>query len=153
MDFYSGIIYQAMRFPPDMFTVLFTLGRAPGWLAQWNEMVQDGDLPANFATPYWPWEALKERLAAFGAVSLGFGAEEEESALGRSFVPAPRYSGHLQDALADLAELQTQVNALADTAGFLHDGSSIPTVDQLVEDLNHTVTETEFAEMLTLQLD
>ena len=43
VDFYSGIIYQAMRFPPDMFTVLFTLGRAPGWLAQWNEMVQDGD--------------------------------------------------------------------------------------------------------------
>ncbi len=43
VDFYSGIIYQAMRFPPDMFTVLFTLGRAPGWLAQWNELVQDGE--------------------------------------------------------------------------------------------------------------
>lgn len=41
VDFYSGIIYQAMRFPPDMFTVLFTLGRAPGWLAQWVEMVTD----------------------------------------------------------------------------------------------------------------
>jgi citrate synthase len=41
VDFYSGIIYQAMRFPPDMFTVLFTLGRAPGWLAQWLEMIQD----------------------------------------------------------------------------------------------------------------
>ncbi len=41
VDFYSGIIYQAMGFPPDMFTVLFTLGRAPGWLAQWNELVQD----------------------------------------------------------------------------------------------------------------
>ena len=59
----------------------------------------------------------------------------------------------MNTAMADLAELQTQVNALADTAGFLHDGSSIPTVDQLVEDLNHTVTETEFAEMLTMQLD
>ncbi len=43
VDFYSGVIYQAMRFPPDMFTVLFTLGRAPGWLAQWNEMVTDAD--------------------------------------------------------------------------------------------------------------
>lgn len=43
VDFYSGIIYQAMRFPPDMFTVLFTLGRAPGWLAQWNELVQDNE--------------------------------------------------------------------------------------------------------------
>ncbi len=41
VDFYSGIIYQAMRFPPDMFTVLFTLGRAPGWLAQWVEMITD----------------------------------------------------------------------------------------------------------------
>jgi citrate synthase len=43
VDFYSGIIYQAMRFPPDMFTVLFTLGRAPGWLAQWLEMITDSD--------------------------------------------------------------------------------------------------------------
>lgn len=43
VDFYSGIIYQAMGFPPDMFTVLFTLGRAPGWLAQWNELVQDSE--------------------------------------------------------------------------------------------------------------
>ncbi len=41
VDFYSGVIYQAMRFPPDMFTVLFTLGRAPGWLAQWKELVTD----------------------------------------------------------------------------------------------------------------
>lgn len=43
VDFYSGIIYQAMGFPPDMFTVLFALGRAPGWLAQWNEMITDPD--------------------------------------------------------------------------------------------------------------
>jgi citrate synthase len=43
VDFYSGLIYQAMRFPPDMFTVLFTLGRAPGWLAQWIEMLNDPD--------------------------------------------------------------------------------------------------------------
>ncbi|MCB0044648.1 MAG: citrate synthase [Caldilineaceae bacterium] len=41
VDFYSGIIYQAMSFPPDMFTVLFAMGRAPGWLAQWNELVED----------------------------------------------------------------------------------------------------------------
>ncbi len=43
VDFYSGIIYKAMGFPPDMFTVLFAMGRAPGWLAQWNEMIQDPD--------------------------------------------------------------------------------------------------------------
>ncbi len=41
VDFYSGIIYQAMGFPVDMFPVLFALGRAPGWLAQWVEMVDD----------------------------------------------------------------------------------------------------------------
>jgi citrate synthase len=43
VDFYSGIIYRAMRFPTDMFTVLFALGRAPGWLAQWIELVTDED--------------------------------------------------------------------------------------------------------------
>jgi len=41
VDFYSGIIYQAMGFPVDMFPVLFALGRAPGWLAQWVEMLDD----------------------------------------------------------------------------------------------------------------
>ena len=38
VDFYSGIIYRAMGFPVDMFTVLFALGRLPGWIAQWKEM-------------------------------------------------------------------------------------------------------------------
>ncbi|RME74550.1 MAG: citrate synthase [Chloroflexi bacterium] len=41
VDFYSGIIYRAMRFPVDMFPVLFAIPRASGWLAQWVEMVQD----------------------------------------------------------------------------------------------------------------
>ncbi|HTY55927.1 MAG TPA: citrate synthase, partial [Candidatus Binataceae bacterium] len=43
VDFYSGIIYQAMGFQPDMYTVLFAIPRAAGWLAQWNEMVQDSE--------------------------------------------------------------------------------------------------------------
>lgn len=38
VDFYSGIIYRAIGFPTDMFTVLFALGRLPGWIAQWKEM-------------------------------------------------------------------------------------------------------------------
>ena len=41
VDFYSGIIYRAMGFPVDMFTVLFALGRLPGWLAQWRELAAD----------------------------------------------------------------------------------------------------------------
>ena len=43
VDFYTGLIYSAMGFPPKMFTVLFALGRLPGWIAQWREMIQDPD--------------------------------------------------------------------------------------------------------------
>ena len=39
VDFYSGIIYRAMGIPTDMFTVMFALGRLPGWIAQWKEML------------------------------------------------------------------------------------------------------------------
>jgi len=38
VDFYSGIIYRALGFPPEMFTVMFAFGRLPGWIAQWKEM-------------------------------------------------------------------------------------------------------------------
>jgi len=41
VDFYSGLIYEAMGFPLDMFTVLFAIGRTPGWLAHWQEMLDD----------------------------------------------------------------------------------------------------------------
>ena len=41
VDFYTGLIYKAMGFPTEMFTVLFALGRLPGWIAQWREMIND----------------------------------------------------------------------------------------------------------------
>jgi citrate synthase len=41
VDFYSGLIYQAMGYPTDYFTVLFALGRLPGWIAQWEEHLSD----------------------------------------------------------------------------------------------------------------
>jgi citrate synthase len=41
VDFYSGLIYRAMGFPTRMFPVLFALGRLPGWIAQWHEMIND----------------------------------------------------------------------------------------------------------------
>jgi citrate synthase len=41
VDFYTGLIYKAMGFPTKMFTVLFALGRLPGWIAQWREMIED----------------------------------------------------------------------------------------------------------------
>jgi len=41
VDFYTGVIYKALGFPTEMFTVLFALGRLPGWIAQWREMIED----------------------------------------------------------------------------------------------------------------
>ena len=43
VDFYSGIIYRALGIPTEMFTVMFALGRLPGWIAQWKEMRLKGD--------------------------------------------------------------------------------------------------------------
>ncbi|HUW15443.1 MAG TPA: citrate synthase [Actinomycetes bacterium] len=43
VDFYTGVLYKAMGFPSKAFTVLFTLGRLPGWIAQWREMISDPD--------------------------------------------------------------------------------------------------------------
>ncbi|WP_380166109.1 citrate synthase [Jannaschia sp. R86511] len=41
VDFYTGLIYQSLGFPTEMFTVLFAIGRLPGWIAQWREMISD----------------------------------------------------------------------------------------------------------------
>lgn len=41
VDFYTGLIYRAMGFPTEMFTVLFAIGRLPGWIAQWHEMIKE----------------------------------------------------------------------------------------------------------------
>jgi citrate synthase len=43
VDFYSGLIYQAMGYPTDYFTVLFAIGRLPGWIAQWEELLADAE--------------------------------------------------------------------------------------------------------------
>ena len=43
VDFYSGLIFRALKFPTRMFTVLFAIGRVPGWMAQWKEMTEDPD--------------------------------------------------------------------------------------------------------------
>lgn len=57
VDFYSGIIYRAIGFPVEMFTVLFALGRLPGWIAQWKEMREEGQpigRPRQIYTGYAP---------------------------------------------------------------------------------------------------
>jgi citrate synthase len=43
VDFYSGIIYEAMKIPADLFTGIFAMARVSGWVAQWNELMQDPD--------------------------------------------------------------------------------------------------------------
>jgi len=59
VDFYSGLIYEAMRFPVDMFPVLFAIGRMSGWLAQWEEMLLDGD--QKIARPRQIYQGAAER--------------------------------------------------------------------------------------------
>lgn len=66
VDFYSGIIYRAMGFPVEMFTPLFALGRLPGWIAQWKEMIDDGQpigRPRQIYTgsPLRPWVPIEKR--------------------------------------------------------------------------------------------
>jgi citrate synthase len=69
VDFYSGIIYQAMGFKPEMFTVLFAIPRTVGWLAQWQEMLQDPE----------------QKIARPRQVFTGYGARE--------FVPIEKRGG------------------------------------------------------------
>jgi citrate synthase len=59
VDFYSGLIYQAMGYPTDYFTVIFALGRLPGWLAQWEEMI--GDKEQKIARPRQIYTGHEER--------------------------------------------------------------------------------------------
>jgi citrate synthase len=59
VDFYSGLIYQAMRFPTEMFTVLFAIPRVSGWLSQWQEMLLDPD--QKIARPRQIFEGAERR--------------------------------------------------------------------------------------------
>ena len=57
VDFYSGLIYRAMGFPTKMFTVLFAMGRLPGWIAHWKEMIgepedEDRASPSDLHRPH-----------------------------------------------------------------------------------------------------
>jgi citrate synthase len=77
VDFYSGIIYQAMGFPVEMFTVLFAIPRTSGWIAQWQEMLLDPEQkiarPRQVYTGYdkrdfIPMEKRSEKLLAEAGV-------------------------------------------------------------------------------------
>lgn len=62
VDFYSGLIYQAMGFPMDMFPVLFAIGRVPGWLAQWTEQVKDSEQKIARPRQIYLGEEIREYL-------------------------------------------------------------------------------------------
>jgi citrate synthase len=59
VDFYSGLIYQAMGFPVEMFAVLFAIARTVGWVAQWEEMLLDPD--TKIARPKQLYEGANTR--------------------------------------------------------------------------------------------
>ena len=59
VDFYSGLIYEALGMPADMFTVLFAIGRTPGWVAQWKEMI--GDKEQKISRPRQVYVGADER--------------------------------------------------------------------------------------------
>jgi citrate synthase len=61
VDFYSGLIYRAMGLPLDMFTVVFALGRLPGWIAQWKEMWDDPESRALIGRPRQIYTGATER--------------------------------------------------------------------------------------------
>ena len=66
VDFYSGIIYRALGIPTDMFTVMFALGRLPGWIAQWKEMIENREpigRPRQVYTgePHRPYVPIQDR--------------------------------------------------------------------------------------------
>jgi citrate synthase len=59
VDFYSGIIYRALGIPTDMFTVMFAIGRLPGWIAQWKEMRENKE-PIGRPRQVYTGAALRE---------------------------------------------------------------------------------------------
>jgi citrate synthase len=62
VDFYTGLIYKAMGFPSRMFTVLFALGRMPGWIAQWREMIEDPNTKIGRPRQVYVGEPLRDYL-------------------------------------------------------------------------------------------
>ena len=71
VDFYSGIIYQSMGFPVDMFPVLFAIPRMSGWLAQWQEMLQDPDQKITRPRQLYVGSRVRHVPAAAGPTTTG----------------------------------------------------------------------------------
>ena len=63
VDFYSGLIYQAMGFEPHVFPVLFAIGRTAGWIAQWEEMLKDPEQKIERPRQVYVGEQQREYIA------------------------------------------------------------------------------------------
>ena len=99
VDFYSGLIYEAFQFPPEMFTVLFAIGRTPGWLAQWLELVAGQgaeDRPAQADLHRRPHARLRARLRALGLTRTVPTVKLTRDDLGRHAVRASCLRGGLR---------------------------------------------------------
>ena len=83
VDFYSGILYRAMGIPTEMFTVMFALGRLPGWIAQWKEMHDDPK--TRIARPRQIY--VGETLRPFVPMELRGSAEERRVVEERKLIP------------------------------------------------------------------
>ncbi len=70
VDFYSGILYRAMGIPTNMFTVMFALGRLPGWIAQWKELVDDDKTKINRPRQVYVGKTVRKFEAAEKAVAV-----------------------------------------------------------------------------------
>ena len=100
VDFYSGIIYRAIGFPSEMFTALFALGRLPGWLAQWREMIEDPKArikrPRSIYTGYEKRDYVPVAIVDGRDPDSGGGSESRRRSRGSGF----RRSGALPVSLA-----------------------------------------------------
>ena len=83
VDFYSGILYRAMGIPTEMFTVMFALGRLPGWIAQWKEMRDDPK--TRISRPRQVY--VGERRRPYEPLDLREQAEEREVVQDRELIP------------------------------------------------------------------
>ncbi len=78
VDFYSGIIYQAMSFPVDMFPVLFAIGRTPGWIAQWQEMLLDKEQRIARPRQVYAGSPQRDYVALSSRPAAGANGHDEE---------------------------------------------------------------------------
>ena len=129
VDFYSGVILNAIGFPTDMFTALFALARTVGWVAQWNEMIADPE--QKIGRPRQLYVGATQRDYVAGRQALGDGQRQREARAlaGRAFqrdVAAHRSGQTARDRKAQAGSAGLRLDALEALEDALLVGGSIP---------------------------